>query len=185
MTTFQPYTSEILAGDLNALAGEKSWFAVQTRPRYEKKVALGLQEKGIQGYLPLHSVKHQWSDRKRLVSLPLFPGYTFVRIAADQDVRVAVLRINGVHSFVGAGGLGTSIPDSEINSVQELLKHRIPFQMYPFLKTGQHVHIRGGCLDGVRGILTAINGDHSLVVSVELLQRSIAMRLTGYQVEPD
>jgi transcription antitermination factor NusG len=185
LTTFQPVTNELLSVDLSAVSGEECWFAVQTRPRYEKKVALELQEKGIQAFLPLYSVKHQWSDRKRLVSLPLFPEYTFVHIAGDQDVRVAVLRTNGVYRFVGACGFGTPIPDEEIAAVREMLEHRIPFQLHPFLKTGQRVRIRGGCLDGIRGILTAINGDYSLVVSVELLQRSIAMRLTGYQIEPD
>jgi transcription antitermination factor NusG len=108
----------------------------------------------------------------------------FVNIVPAQNSRVAVLRTHGVYGFVGDRGVGTPIPESEISAVQEMLNHRIPFQMYPFLKTGQRVRIRGGCLDGIQGILTAINGDHTLVVSVGLLQRSIAMRLAGYQVEP-
>jgi transcription termination/antitermination protein NusG len=185
LTTFQPLTNELLSTDLSAISGEKFWLAVQTRPRYEKKVALELQEKGIQAFLPLYSVKHQWSDRKRFVSLPLFPGYTFVRIAGDQDIRVAVLRTNGVYSFVGGCGFGTPIPDEEIAAVRGMIEHRIPFQLCPFLKTGQRVRIRGGCLDGMRGILTAIKGNHSLVVSVDLLQRSVAMLVAGFQIEPD
>jgi transcription antitermination factor NusG len=182
--TIQLATTEMPAVNFDALSTPKAWFAVQTRPRFEKKVALELQEKGIQAFLPLDSVKRQWSDRKQTVSLPLFPGYTFVRISADQDLRVAVLRTNGVNNFVGARGIGTPIPDIEIEAVQTLLEQHVPFKIYPYLKLGETVRIRGGCLDGVKGILTKINGDQSLVISVELIQRSIAMRVTGYDIEP-
>jgi transcription antitermination factor NusG len=160
-----------------------SWYAVQTRPRFEKKVALEFQEKGLESYVPLHAVKHQWSDRKQLVSLPLFPGYSFVRISAVQDARVAVLRTNGVNNFVGARGVGSPIPDSEIEAVRTLLKQQIPFKPHPYLRVGQAVRIRGGALDGIKGILTKVNGDQSLIISVELIQRSIAMRVTGFDVE--
>ena len=184
MTTFQPLSSELRSVDLSTVSSETSWFAVQTRPRFEKKVALALQEKSIQSFVPLHAAKRQWSDRKQLVSLPLFPGYTFVRIAADQDSRVAVLRTYGVTNFVGARGIGAPIPDGEIEAVQTLLKRQVPFKLYPYLKVGQSVRIRGGALDGIKGILTKVNGDQSLIISVELIQRSIAMRVTGYDIEP-
>ena len=184
MTTFQPVTSELLSVELRNIPIEVSWFAVQTRPRFEKKIALELKEKGLESYVPLHEVKRQWSDRKQLVSLPLFPGYAFVRIATFLDARVPVLRTHGVINFVGARGIGSPIPDGEIEAVQTLLKQRIPFKLYPYLKIGQAVRIRGGALDGIKGILTKVNGDQSLIVSVELIQRSIAMRVTGYEIEP-
>lgn len=183
MTTFQPFTSDLLSVDLNTVTAQMFWFAVQTRPRFEKKVALELQEKGLESYVPVHAVKHQWSDRKQLVSLPLFPGYSFVRISAVQDARVAVLRTNGVIQFVGARGIGSPIPESEIEAVRTLLKQQIPLQPYPHLKVGQAVCIRGGALDGIRGILTRVNGHESLIISVELIQRSIAMRVSGFNVE--
>jgi transcription antitermination factor NusG len=173
-----------VSAGLDTEACEPYWFAVQTRPRFEKKVSLELQEKGIQSFLPLHSIKHQWSDRKQSVWLPLFPGYTFVHVEPVQIVRVAILRTNGVVNFVGAKGIGTPIPDGEIEAVQALLKQQIPFNAYPYAKLGQTVRIRGGALDGVKGILTRINGDQSLIITVELIQRSIAMRLTGYEIEP-
>jgi transcriptional antiterminator NusG len=182
--TIQLATNETPAVKLDVLPGSKAWFAVQTRPRFEKKAALELQEKGIQTFLPLDSVKRQWSDREQTVSLPLFSGYMFVRISADQDLRVAVLRTNGVNNFVGARGIGTPIPDIEIEAVQTLLKQQVPFKIYPYLKLGQTVRIRGGCLDGIKGILTKVNGDQSLVISIDLIQRSIAMRVTGYDIEP-
>jgi len=185
MSVVQREIIEVLQSNSALAHDRQSWFAIQTWPRYEAKVTAELGEKGIKTFLPVSSATHQWSDRKRLVDMPLFPSYVFVRIAAVQGTRIAVLRTHGVNSFVGTRGFGTPIPDGEITAVQEILERRIPFQMYPFLKIGQRVRIRGGCLDGIPGILAAINGNDSLVVSVELIQRSIAVRLSGYQVEPD
>ncbi len=182
MSAFQSYTNELLT---NATLGpcQWSWFAIQTRPRFERKVACELQEKRIDAFLPLFSIKHQWSDRQRVIHPPLFPGYVFVRVAPTLETRVSILRTNGVNGFVGVRGIGTPIPDSEIEALQTLLKQRVPFEPYPYLKIGQRVCIRGGCLDGVEGVLTAVNGDQSLIVSVDLIQRSIAMRITGYTVQ--
>ena len=164
--------------------GETRWYAVQTRPRFEKKIASQLQEKGIEVFLPLISAKHQWSDRKQLVHTPLFPSYVFVRIDALLDTRVSVLRTNGVHGFVGLRGTGTAIPDDEIYAVQTLMERRVSFAPHPFLRVGQRVRVRGGSLDGIQGILTAVNGDESLVLSVDLIERSLVMRITGFDVEP-
>jgi transcription antitermination factor NusG len=161
----------------------RSWFAVHTRPRYERKVYSELQEKGVQTFLPLHSETHQWSDRKRTVEMPLFPGYIFVRVTYAADDRVRVLRTNGVINFVGARNMGAPISDSEIDSVQSVVKSGLPFKSHPHLEIGQRVYVRGGCLDGVQGVLTAVNGDRGLVVSVNLIQRSIAMRIEGFKVE--
>ena len=80
--------------------------------------------------------------------------------------------------------MGTPIADVEIHAIQTLLEREISFKVYPYLNVGQTVRIRGGCLDGMKGILTKINGDDSLVISVELIQRSIAMRVAGYEIEP-
>lgn len=184
MITLPSASDQLLSISSKDVNPERLWFAVQTRPRFEKKVALELQEKGIHCFVPLQAVKRQWSDRKQLVSLPLFPGYTFVCIAVNQNSQVAVLRTNGVVRLVGSRGVGTPIPDQEIESVQSLIKLNVPFEPYPYLKVGQSVRIRGGALDGIRGILTGINGDQSLIISVELIQRSIAMRVAGFDVEP-
>jgi transcription antitermination factor NusG len=120
-----------------------------------------------------------------VIHSPLFPGYVFVRSAGTLDARVAVLRTNGVISFVGVRGLGTPIPEEEITAIQAVLAEKIPFEPYPFLKVGQRVRIRGGSLDGIKGILTAVRGDQSLIISVEVIQRSISMRVSGYLVEPE
>lgn len=168
MNVLQNCSNESAGFDL--VPEDSSWFAVQTRPRFERKVVAGLQEKGIKAFLPLYSATHQWSDRRRIVHTPLFPGYAFVRVACTQNDRVSVLRTNGVIAFVGARSTGTPIPASEIDAVQKLLDHRVPVEPFPYLSVGQRVCIRGGSLDGITGFLTAINSDASLVISVELIQ---------------
>jgi transcription antitermination factor NusG len=159
------------------------WLAVQTWPRSEKKVAAELEEKQIECFLPLAASEHQWSDRRRVVHLPLFPTYVFVRAPETFSSRITVLRTNGVINFVGARNAGTPIPDSEIESVRILLARGIEFQNHPFLNIGQRVRVRGRSLDGVEGILLAKNKDLSLVVSIQMIQRSLAIRVAGYRIE--
>jgi transcription antitermination factor NusG len=160
-----------------------SWYAVQTWPRFEKKVTAEFQRKDVEAFLPLLSSKRQWSDRRCVVQLPLFPGYVFVRIAPGPSARTPVLRTSGVAGFVGVRGIGIPIHDSEIDSVRLLLAGGVAFQQHPFLNVGQRVRVRGGSLDAVEGILLAKNGDLSLVVSIQIIQRSISIRISGYQVE--
>ncbi len=163
---------------------EQAWYAIQTFPRHEKKVTAELQEKGIRALLPLVSDKRQWSDRRVVVDTPLFPGYVFVRIAQEHAERVIVLRTASVRNFVGMRGMGDPIPDSQIETVQAIVTKSISFQACPFADIGQRVRIRGGSLEGIEGILTAINGDESLVISVDLIQRSLAIRVSGFKIEP-
>ncbi len=176
--------TELPFRDLTLWPDECAWFAVHTRTRFEKKVASQLQDKGIETFLPLFSAKHKWHDRQQIVHEPLFTGYVFVWIPAEMDKRIAILRTIGVMNFVGRRGIGTPIPTSEIQAIKTILDQRVPFLLYPYMNVGQRVRIRGGCFEGIEGILTAINGDDSLVISVGLIQRSLAMRITGYQVEP-
>src|SRR5450755_3180721 len=99
--------------------GAGEWFALQTKPRHEKKAAVELEEKDVVVFLPLYNAIHQWSDRTREVQLPLFPNYVFVRIGASLSERTVVLRTNGVRSFVGMRGTGVSVPDEEIDAIQQ------------------------------------------------------------------
>jgi transcription antitermination factor NusG len=178
--------SDELLGRSPERAKSQSWFAINTRPRYEKKVTANLQEKGVDTFLPLSSATHQWSDRRRLVELPLFPGYVFVRISLSLNTRVSVLQTNGVISFVGDRNLGTPIPDCEIEAIQGVIEGGASIERIepsPHWHAGQRVRICGGCFDGVTGVLVTVDGERSLVVSVNLIQRSIAMRIQGYKVE--
>jgi transcription termination/antitermination protein NusG len=163
---------------------EQDWLAIQTKARHEKKVAAELEDKGIVAFLPISNEVHQWSDRKRQVELPLFSTYVFVRIGREQKSRIKVLQTNGVFRFVGVRGVGSRIPDEQIETLQTILRERVPFYPHPFLSVGQKVRVRGGSLDGICGVLSAINNDRTLIVSVDSIQRSLAIRVEGYSVEP-
>ena len=166
-----------------ATIGEPCWYAIQTRSRHEKVVASQLKLQGITTFLPLVSEIRRWSDRRKLVYLPWFCGYVFVRVVASVEARVQILRTNGVVSLVGARGEGTPIPDNQIENIQKLLMNNISFVDHPFLRIGQRVRIRGGCLEGIEGILLCHDGNRGLVVSVEGIERSLAIRINGYEVE--
>jgi transcription antitermination factor NusG len=159
------------------------WYAVQTRSRHEKKAAAELREKGVRVFLPLMTQLHRWSDRNKEVDVPLFPGYVFVHTLGVPEARVSVLRTSGVASFVGNHGKGTPIPDKQIEDIQTILINKVPVASHPFLSMNQRVRIRGGSLEGVEGVLVGMNADLSLVVAVDLIQRAVAIRVSGYEVE--
>lgn len=159
------------------------WYAAQTRSRHERLVAHQLESRGIAQYLPTITEIHRWSDRRRKIELPLFPGYVFVQIIATNDFRVQVLRIPGVVRLVGSERGGTPIPADQIKSVRTLVDCQLPWTLHPFLKVGQRVRVRGGALDGMEGIFLKRNGLDALVISVDAIQRSLAVSLQGYNLE--
>jgi transcription termination/antitermination protein NusG len=160
------------------------WYAVRTRSRHEKLVSRQLESQGIQSFLPVITKISKWSDRRKEVELPLFSGYAFVRLDHASGERVRVLQTQGVVNFVGVQGSGVPIPDQEIENINILLASKVTYQERPYLQVGQRVRVCGGALDGVQGILAAENSDRSLVISVGLIQRSISVRVAGYNVEP-
>jgi transcription termination/antitermination protein NusG len=160
------------------------WYAVRTRSRHEKLVARQLESQGIQSFLPVITKISNWSDRRKEVELPLFSGYAFVRLDHASGDRVRVLQTQGVVNFVGVQGSGVPIPDQEIENINILVASKVTYQERPYLQVGQRVRVCGGALDGVEGILAAENSDRSLVISVGLIQRSISVRVAGYNVEP-
>jgi transcription antitermination factor NusG len=160
------------------------WFAIHTYPRHEKRVTRELGYKGVEVYLPLVAKRHQWSDRLKLVELPLFPCYAFARIQPSAEARVKILCTDGVISLVGASRQGEPIPDSQIENVRILLAGKVQLDPYHFLKVGQRVRVRGGSLDGLEGILVRRNGNRRLVISVESLERSLSISIEGLDMEP-
>jgi transcription antitermination factor NusG len=166
------------------IGAEPQWYAIQTRARHEKSIVSRLQNQHFTTFLPLVSEVHRWSDRRKLVELPLFSCYVFVRLHPTVEQRLHILRLDGVISFVGVGWEGTPIPDAQIEAVRSLLARQLPFRTHPFVKIGQRVRIRGGALDGVEGTLLSRNGDRTLVVSIDAIQRSLAVRIDGYDFEP-
>lgn len=165
-------------------AAAECWYGLQTRPRHEKMVAHRLKERGVATFLPLISETRRWSDRKKTVELPLFSCYVFAKFTPNRTERLRVLRVDGVFGLVGAKGEGTPIPDAQIDAVRNLVETELPWSTHPFLKIGQRVRIRSGSLDGMEGILLSRNGDQTLVISIDAIQRSLAVRVEGYEVEP-
>jgi transcription antitermination factor NusG len=161
-----------------------NWFAVHTRARHEKVVAQRLQESGVTTFLPLVTEVRRWSDRKKSVEFPLFGCYVFVRLVPTSQERLRVLQIDSVLNFVGIRGQGIPIPDPQIDAVRLLIEEKLPWTNHPFLKIGQRVRIRSGALNGLEGVLVSRNGDRTLVLSVDAIQRSLAVRIEGYDVEP-
>lgn len=160
-----------------------NWYAVQTQARHEKMVARRLEERHVPVFLPMIKEVHRWSDRKKVVEVPLFGCYVFARIAANAAERLRILRVEGVHSLVGSRGEGTPIPDEQIEAVRTVIEERLPWHSHPFIKVGQRVRIRSGALDGMEGVLVSRNGDRTLVISIDAIQRSLAVRLEGYELE--
>jgi transcription termination/antitermination protein NusG len=162
----------------------RNWYALLTQARHEKMVAHRLHERGITSFLPVIRRLRRWRNRKIKVELPLFSCYVFAHLQPTNEDRLRALRIDGVFDLVGARGIGTPIPEDQIEAVRRLLQANLPWGAYPFLKLGQRVRIRSGALDGVEGILVSRNGESTLVVSIDGIERSLAIRIEGYDVEP-
>jgi transcription antitermination factor NusG len=158
------------------------WFAVQTRYRFEKRVVAQLTHKSCDVYLPLLTEHHAWTDRQKVVTIPLFPGYAFVHIDQSHDARRNVLQTAGMIGFVSFGGVVAAVPPKQIEDLQLLLQQKVLFSMHPFVHVGQRVRIRGGCLHGLEGVLLQ-HEKGKLVISIESIQRSLAIELQGYELD--
>ena len=158
------------------------WFAVQTRYRFEKRVVALLNHKSCEVYLPLLTEHHTWTDREKVVTIPLFPGYAFVHIDQSHDARQTVLKTAGLIGFVSFGGMVVAVPPKQIEDLQLLLQEKGLFALHPFVHTGQRVRIRGGCLHGLEGVLVQ-HEEGKLVISIESIQRSLAIEIKGYELE--
>jgi len=151
------------------------WYAVYTRSRHEKQVHAQLQGRSIQSFLPLYETIHRWKDRKMRVQLPLFPGYVFVRIMLDRQLEV--LQVPGVARIVGFNGRPVALNEEEIIALQEGLSHGTCATPHPYLRTGQRVKLKRGPFQGLEGILLRKRGELRVVISIEMLQRSVAVNI--------
>lgn len=158
------------------------WYALETRHRYEEKVVRQLSRMGIETFLPQRKEIHDWSDRRKALSVPLFAGYAFVRLNQSRDTRLRVLRTAGVIGLVSAQGRAVAVPAAQVEHLRQLLQHNLPCSMHAFLRAGQRIRVRGGCLNGVEGILLD-TGARSLIISIDCLQRSLAVRIEGYELD--
>jgi transcription antitermination factor NusG len=158
------------------------WFALSVRPRRERFAATLLRNKGYTEYLPLIRRSKLQSSQKRTAESALFPGYLFCRL--DPGNRLPVLTTPWVNSIVGVGNVPIPIPEEEITSVRTLVESGIAAEPWPFLHAGQRVRIDSGTLSGVDGILLSFKKQQRLVVSISLLQRSVAVEIDRDWVSP-
>jgi transcription antitermination factor NusG len=158
------------------------WFAVRVKSNREQVVASIAQNKDFKAFVPLYHCRRRWSDRFKSVELPLFPGYVFCQL--DPDQRFPILTIPGVLHFVGIGKMPIPVDDSEIEAIQTAIRSGFWAEPWPFLKMGQRVRLEHGPLSGVEGFLVEAHKKNRIVVSITLLQRSIAVELERDWVTP-
>jgi transcription antitermination factor NusG len=157
-----------------------SWFALQVRGRQEVGISEHLRSNGYEWFLPLHKSSKRWSDRVKQVESPLFPGYVFCRF--DARDRLPILKIPGVIQIVGFNRQPVAVDEQEIRAIQALVASGIPNEPCRYLEIGDKVRIESGPLRGLEGLLVEIQGNHRLVLSVTLLQRSVAVRIDSADV---
>src|ERR1700741_2794746 len=158
------------------------WFALQTRYRYEQFVANHLRGSGYGGFLPVSRSRRQWSDRLKEFEVPLFPGYLFCRF--NPLDRLPILTTVGVIQIVGTGKNPIPVDDAEIAAIQITPQSGVARQPWPFPQVGQRVRVEDGPLHGLEGILLSFKGSHRLVLSVTLLQRSVAVEIDESWARP-
>jgi transcription antitermination factor NusG len=170
---------QLIAADQSA---PMHWYAVYTVTRHEKRVAQLLNLQAIENFLPLYQKQCNWRDgSKVMLQLPLFSSYLFVRI--NRASRVPVLQVSGVRSIIGFGSQLSPVPDSYIDWLRESLLQR-KIEPHPHLPVGSKVRIRSGAMAGIEGILIRVKNDYRVVLTMEMINRSVAVEVTLKDIEP-
>lgn len=164
------------------IAETSGWWALYTRHQHEKVVADTLTAKGFEVFLPLYESLRRWKDRNKLVSLPLFPSYVFVR--QNQARRLQVLTTPGIHMILSRGEKDALVLEAEIEAIRRSIEGPYRVEPHPFLKCGERVRVMRGPLQGVEGILLRKKNLYRLILSVEMLAQSVAVELSASDVEP-
>jgi transcription antitermination factor NusG len=158
------------------------WYALRVRTRHEKAIAALLEEKRYETFLPLYTTRRRWSDRMKELELALFPGYVFCRF--DINRRLPILTTPGVMEVVGSGQMFIPVDDSEIQSLKVVAASPVSVEPWPYHYIGQRVRVDCGPLEGVEGLLLNVKNQERLVLSVTLLQRSVAVEIDQRWVRP-
>jgi len=159
------------------------WYALHTRSNFEQRVAAELSAKDIESFLPAYQEVHQWTQRKKLVNLPLFPGYLFASFENSSAIRLAVLRTAGVVRILSSGAKLEPVPQEELETLRRIVQSRQRYDEHPFLRTGIRVRIRRGVLKGLEGTLSHLKNKTRVVTSITLLCRSIAVEVDAQDLE--
>jgi transcription antitermination factor NusG len=160
---------------------ELRWYAAYSCANHERSVAEQLGQRSVEHFLPLYECVRQWKDRRTRLQLPLFPGYVFVRLALRDRLRV--LQIPSVVRLVGFGGLPTALPDEDMKALRNGLARQLRAEPHPYLTAGRRVRIKHGPLQGLEGLLVRKKGKFRVVLSIELILRSIAVELDATEID--
>ena len=161
--------------------GEASWYALYTRHQHEKMVDQVLTNKGFNTFLPLYATIHNWKDRTKALTLPLFPCYVFLKGGIDR--RLHILTTPGIYGLVSSAGQPAVIPDTEIEAIRRVVESGAHVEAHPYLKCGNWVRVKCGPLTGIEGILVRKKNISRLVLSVEILGTAAAIEVAAFQVE--
>jgi transcription antitermination factor NusG len=161
---------------------EPRWYAAYTSANHEKRVCQQLDQRCVASFLPVYKTVRRWKDRRKCLELPLFPGYVFVRVALADQMRV--LQIPGVVRLVGFNGRPLPLPDNEIEGLKMGLAAGVVAEPHPFLIAGRRVQIKSGPLAGREGILLRRKGRLRVVLSIELIMRSVVVDMDVENVVP-
>lgn len=160
---------------------EMSWYALYTRHQHEKTVDQVLTNKGFNTFLPLYATSHNWKDRTKSLSLPLFPCYVFLKGGIER--RLQILTTPGVYGLVSSAGQPAAIPEVEIEAIRRVVESGARVEAHPYLKCGNWVRVKRGPLTGIEGILVRKKNISRLVLSVEILGTAAAIEVAALQVE--
>lgn len=160
------------------------WHAVSVRPRYEKLVRRHLEHKGLNCFLPIYRSIRRWKDRRKELDMALFPGYVFVNLNTDNNDRLGVLRAPGVLRFVTFQGQPATVPDSQIRALESTMSAGLRTQPHPYLREGRKVRVKSGPLTDAEGIMIRRKDGFRLVLSIELITRSVMLEVDESDVEP-
>jgi transcription antitermination factor NusG len=161
---------------------EARWYAIYTCARREKRVAEQLEQRRIECFLPAYESVRRWKDRRKCIRLPLFPSYVFVRLALSNRLRV--LEVPGVVRFVGFNEIATPLEDEEMQRLLDCSRSGVRLQPHPYLAAGRRVRVQNGPLCGMEGILLRRKGALRLVISIDLIQRSLIADVDVMDVAP-
>lgn len=160
---------------------DRRWYAAYTCARHEKRVSSQLEERRVDHFLPLYRTVRRWKDRFKPLELALFPGYVFVHI--DLCDRLRVLQIPSVVGFVSFGSRPAALDEADIEALRKGLANGVSLEPFPYLQTGRRVHVRSGPLAGSTGIIVQKKNKFRFVLSIDLIQRSVAVEVDSADLE--
>ena len=163
------------------ISSQSPWWAIYARHQHEKQVAETLEAKGFDVFLPVYESVRRWKDRRKVLSLPLFPGYVFVR--GSHQRRLGILTTPGVHMILSRGDAAAVIPEEDVQAIRRSLEAKFAVEPHPYLNCGDRVRVTRGALEGIEGILIRKKNIFRLVLSVDMLAQSVSMEIDATDVE--